>query len=216
MSGSERSAARKTQTAHYGAVSAPLGPGQWPITVHYAGDVGMPAGLGAAFEYNYGRSEEYVSPLTSRANAAKVLLLIDSVRLTRECLSQLLMSQLADYEVITVAHAHQAGEIGAFRPDVVLLNVGSARLAEGPLLNDISTIFSATRRAPMLLLSEHGDPSEESQAAEYGTVGLFPSTYGVSLLIAAIHLVVAGGQFHIPSASLGHLHSRREGNGVRR
>jgi response regulator RpfG family c-di-GMP phosphodiesterase len=216
MSGSDRSGAHKAQATHFGSVGAAMGSGQWPMSVHYAGDVGMPVGSAAAYEYSFGRTEEYASPLMARANAAKALLLIDSVRLTRECLSHLLMSHLVDYEIISVAHAQQAGECGAFRPDVVLLNAGSARLTDSSLLDDITTIFAATRRAPTLLLSEHGEASEESQAAEFGLVGLFPSTFGVSLLVAAIQLVVAGGQFHIPVTSTRHLHSRLEGNGARR
>ena len=214
MSGTERPEIRKTQAPHWAAVGAVAS--QWPVSVHYAGDLGMRLGLGAAYEYNFNRAEDYAPPLASRTNAAKTLLLIDSVRLTRECLSHLLTTQLGDFEIVTAAHAQQAAEGGAFRPDVVLLNVGSARLTDGGLLNDIGTIFAATRRAPMLLLSEHGEPSEESQAAEFGLVGLFPSTYGVSLLIAAIHLVVAGGQFHIPVSPVRHTHSRLEGNGARR
>ena len=183
------------------------------MSAHYAGDVGVPVGQGEEYEYRFDRSEEYASSIASRASAAKVLLLIDSVRLTRECLSHLLTAQLGDYEIISVAHAQQAGECSAFRPDVVLFNAGSARLTDGALLDDIATVFSATRRAPMLLLSEHGEASEESQAAEYGLVGLFPSTFGVSLLVAAIQLVVAGGQFHIPVAPSRHLQTRLEGNG---
>jgi CheY-like chemotaxis protein len=214
MSGSERPEIHKAKTVQYGAVGATLG--QWPMSVHYTGDMNLPVGLGASYEYNFNRTEEYTRPVTHRANATKVLMLVDSVRLTRECLTHLLTTQLGDFDVVSIAHAEQAAENSAFRPDVVLLNVGSARLAEGPLLNDIATIFAATRRAPMLLLSEHGEPAEESQAAEFGMVGLFPSTFGVSLLIAAIHLVVAGGQFHIPVNPMRHLHSRLEGNGARR
>ncbi len=216
MSGSDRSGAHKAQNTHFGTVGTVVGSGQWPLSVRYASDVGVPMGPSATYEYSFGRSEEYASPLTSRVNAAKSLLLIDSVRLTRECLSHLLMTQLADYEIVSVARAQQAGECGAFRPDVVLLNAGSARLTESSLLDDIAAIFAATRRAPTLLLSEHGEASEESQAAEFGLVGLFPSTFGVSLLVAAIHLVAAGGQFHIPTTPMRHMHSRLEGNGARR
>jgi DNA-binding NarL/FixJ family response regulator len=187
------------------------------MSAHYAGDVGIPVGPGEEYEYRFDRSEEYASSIAPRANAAKVLLLIDGVRLTRECLSQLLTAQLGDYEIVSVAHAQQAGECSAFRPDVVLFNAGSARLTDGSLLDDIATIFSATRRAPMLLLSEHGEASEENQAAEYGLVGLFPSTFGVSLLVAAIQLVAAGGQFHIPvTTPTRHSQTRLEGNGAKR
>jgi DNA-binding NarL/FixJ family response regulator len=138
------------------------------------------------------------------------------VRLTRECLSHLLAAQLADFEIISLEHAREASECSAFRPDVALLNVGSGRLADRPVLDDIAAILAATRHAPVLLLSEHGEADEEGRAAQAGVAGLFPSTCSVSLLIAAIHLVAAGGQFHIPSPPARFMHSRLEGNGAHR
>jgi response regulator RpfG family c-di-GMP phosphodiesterase len=216
MSSSDRQGTQRAQSTHFGAFGAAFGPEAWPTSAQYVGDMGLPVGQGLAYEYSFGRSEEYAAPTRSRANATKALLLIDSVRLTRECLWHLLTAQLPDYEIISLANAQQARECGAVQPDVVLLNAGSARLAEGALVDDIATVFDATRRAPTLLLSEHGDSSEESQAAEFGLVGLFPSTLGVSLLVAAIHLVAAGGQFHIPVAPTRYLQTRLEGNGARR
>ena len=202
-------------TLRYGAAGAAAASGQWPLSVPYA-DLGVPVGVGAAFEHRFGRSEETLTVQNGRAQAPKALLLVDGVRLTRECLSHLLSTQLPDFEIVSVPYARLAGECNGGRPDVVLLNIGSARLADGPMLNDIATISTTTRRAPILLLSEHSEPSEEIRAAEFGMVGLFPLTFGVSLLIAAIHLVVAGGQFHIPVASSRSMPSRLEGNGGRR
>ncbi len=216
MSVTERPGGRKTRTARYNAVDADLGSVQWPVTVQYGGDIGAPVSRGAVCEYNFGRAEEFSSALAVRAKTPKGLLLIDSVRLSRECLSHLLMAQLADFEIISLARAREAGDCGAFRAVVALMNVGSARLTDPPVLDDIAAILKATRHAPMLLLSEHGEAAEESRAAEVGVAGLFPSTCSVSLLIAAIHLVAAGGQFHIPSAPARFMISRLEGNGARR
>ncbi len=201
MSGIGRPEVQEYSTPRFGSTGVALALGHWPTSVPHSGDFGAPIGLGVAFECNLGRSESYAAPLTGKAVTPNVLLLIDSARLTRECLSHLLATQLANFEIVSVAHAQQIAESGGVRPDVVLLNVGSARLADGPLHNDIATISARTRRAPMLLLSEHGEPSEEIQAAEYGMAGLFPLTFGLSLLIAAINLVVAGGQFRIPVSS---------------
>lgn len=216
MPGFRRPDVHKSASLLGGLAGVATASGSWPLPTPFAADVGASIGRGTAFEANFERPDDYALALPSRAKAAKVLMLIDSVRLTRECLAHLLASQLADYEIVSVAHAQQAAESSGVRPDVVLLNVGSARLADAPLLGDIGTIFAATRRAPMLLLSEHGDPSEESQAAEFGMVGLFPSAFGIALLIAAIQLVVAGGQFHIPVAPIRHPLSQLEGNVTRR
>ncbi len=216
MSGAERPRSLKAHATRCGAVEAALGSLQWPVTVQYGGDIGAPAKRGAVLEYSFSHGEEFSSALRSRAATAKGLLLIDSVRLTRECLSHLLTAQLMDFEIISFAHVREAGECGAFRPEVALLNIGSARLADPLVLGDIAAILEATRRAPILLLSEHGEAAEESRAAEAGVAGLFPSTCSVSLLIAAIHLVAAGGQFHIPSAPARFINSRLGGNGALR
>ncbi len=220
MSGIGRPDGYRNPTLRYGAVGAATGTSPWPNSVQYAGqyvgEFGTPGSVGAAFECSFGRPEDYSSSVGSRPQASKVLLLVDSVRLTRECLSHLLSTQLPNFEIVSVPQAQLAAESNGGRPDVVLLNVGSTRLADGSLLNDVATIAASTRRAPILLLSEHGEPSEEIQAAEFGMVGLFPLTFGVSLLIAAIHLVVAGGQFHIPASAARNVPSRLEANGGRR
>ncbi len=215
MSGNSRQEGYQYPTLRYGAASGATASGPWPLSVQYQ-DFGVPVGVGAAFEYRFGRSEDALTVQNGRAQASKALLLVDGVRLTRECLSHLLSTQLPDFEIVSVPHARLAVEGNGGTPDVVLLNVGSARLADGPLLNEIATISSTTRRAPILLLSEHSEPSEEMRAAEFGMVGLFPLTFGVSLLVAAIHLVVAGGQFHIPVASARSMPTRLEANGGRR
>jgi DNA-binding NarL/FixJ family response regulator len=134
-----------------------------------------------------------------RSSGRNVLLLLDSVRLTRECTSHLLAAHLANYEIVSLAHPHEIGDFGDLRPDAVLLNVRARRMADGAMLQDIIAILSATHHAPILLLSEYSDTAEASLAAEAGVAGLFPSNCGVALLIAAIQLVVAGGQFYAPT-----------------
>jgi DNA-binding NarL/FixJ family response regulator len=131
--------------------------------------------------------------------AAKALLLIDSVRLTRECLTYLLATELKDFKTISVVHPQQAADCRV-SPDVVLLNTGASRRSDGALRDDIALIATATHQAPMLLLSDGEDAADAAEAAEYGVAGLFPSSCGVPLLIAAINLVVAGGSFRVPRA----------------
>jgi len=163
-----------------------------------------------------GAAEIPAAPTPARVGATKALLLVDNVRLTRECLTHLLVTQLADFEVVSIAHSQQATDCGVW-PDIVLLNVRATQFANGALLDDIAAISAATHRAPLLLLTESGDPIEASHATEAGAAGLFPSNCGVALLIAAINLVVAGGQFHAPTpafarAGLG----RNEANAAKR
>jgi DNA-binding NarL/FixJ family response regulator len=135
----------------------------------------------------------------TRSPATKALLLIDNVTLTRECLTHLLTTELKGFEIISVVHPQQAAVCGV-SPDVVLLKTRSKQRSDGTLRDDIALIASATHLAPVLLLSDDEDGAEAAEAAEYGVAGLFPSSCGVPLLIAAINLVVAGGQFRAPRA----------------
>jgi hypothetical protein len=147
----------------------------------------------------------------TRFPATKALLLIDNVTLTRECLTHLLATELKDFEVIGLVHPQQAAECGV-SPDVVLLNARASQRSDGTLLGDIALTASATHPAPVLLLSDGEDAAEAAEAAECGLAGLLPSSCGVPLLIAAINLVVAGGQFRTPRSAPAH----NESSGAKR
>jgi CheY-like chemotaxis protein len=149
-----------------------------------------------------------------RQDVAKTLLLIDSVRLTRECLSHLLQSQLPEFEIAGFANENDARDFMTLRPDVVLLNIRSTRISDPALKEHISAVVAATHRSPILLLSDNIEAGEVNQAAEAGLAGVFPSDCGAPLLIAAIHLVVAGGQFYAPKVSPLQMGQLRLDNGV--
>jgi DNA-binding NarL/FixJ family response regulator len=82
------------------------------------------------------------------------------------------------------------------------------------LKEHISAVVAATHRSPILLLSDNIEAGEVNQAAEAGLAGVFPSDCGAPLLIAAIHLVVAGGQFYAPKVSPLQMGQLRLDNGV--
>jgi CheY-like chemotaxis protein len=136
-----------------------------------------------------------------RAASTKTLLLIDNVRLTRECLGHLLQSALTEYKIISLAHLDGASEPASLRADVVVMNVRSTRVGDNALRSEIVAVGAATHRAPILLLSDHAEADEARQAEEVGLAGVFPSNCSVPLLLAAIRLVVAGGQFYAPTVS---------------
>jgi hypothetical protein len=128
------------------------------------------------------------------APARKSLLLVDGVRLRRECLIHLLSAELPDFEIAAVASARPSEVWRAARPEVVLIN---APPFGGLPVGEIEEIGAATS-APVLLLSEAESDFNADQAAEFGVAGVFPASCGSSLLIAAIQLVLAGGRIQIP------------------
>ena len=127
--------------------------------------------------------------------AHKTLLLVDGTRLRRECLAHLLGSVLPDFEIVAVASTRPPQALRAAPPDIVLFN---APPAGGPLIDEIEEIAAAAYGSPLLLLSESEGAFDAGAAAELGVAGLFPPTYGASLLVAAIQLALAGGRIHMP------------------
>jgi CheY-like chemotaxis protein len=137
----------------------------------------------------------------------RTLLLIDDVRLRRECLFHLLSAELPDFNVLAVAPAEPLETWTAASPDVILVNAP----ASGP--RQTGEIVAAANGAPVLLLTESGG---DAQAAdEPGIAGRFPTACGTSLLIAAIQLVLAGGRFQIPVGRVAATTSRPNNHAIR-
>jgi DNA-binding NarL/FixJ family response regulator len=131
---------------------------------------------------------------------ARTLLLIDDVRLRRECLFHLLSAALPDFDVLAFATTQPPETWAAASPDVVLACERSGD-AEGEL--PIGEIVAAADGAPVLLLTETDSDDDAPAADEPGVAGRFPTTCGSDLLIAAIQLVLAGGRFQIPVRAAG-------------
>jgi DNA-binding NarL/FixJ family response regulator len=128
----------------------------------------------------------------------RTLLLIDDVRLRRECLYHLLSAELPEFCVVTCGAAQPPETWTAARPEIILAREPSGFPADGL---PIGQIVAAANGAPVLLLTE--SDSGGSEASEPGVAGRFPAVCGSDLLIAAIRLVLAGGRFQIPVRSAG-------------
>ncbi len=130
----------------------------------------------------------------------RVLTLIDGLRLRRECLTHLLKAGLPDFDVVAVDDIQPVDAWRVARPEVVLF---AAPATGRRPIDEIAEAVAAADDVPVLLLSDAGEALDADAAAKVGVAGLFPSTCGISLLIAAIQLVLAGGRFHIPASQPG-------------
>jgi hypothetical protein len=131
---------------------------------------------------------------------SRTLLLIDDVRLRRECLFHLLSAELPDFDVLAFATTQPPETWAAASPDVVLASTPSgASDDELP----IGEIVAAANGAPVLLLTESESDDDARAIDELGVAGRFPTTCGSDLLIAAIQIVLAGGRFQIPVRTAG-------------
>lgn len=131
---------------------------------------------------------------------ARTLLLIDDVRLRRECLFHLLSAELPDFDVLAFATSQPPETWAAASPDVVLASASSSDSDDGL---PIGEIVAAANGAPLLLLTESESGDAAPAADVPGVAGRFPTACGTELLIAAIQLVLAGGRFQIPARAAG-------------
>src|ERR1019366_6795039 len=107
-------------------------------------------------------------PLLSRT-----LLLVDDVRLQRECLFHLLSAELPDFDVLAFATTQPPETWAAASPDVVLASTPSgASDDELP----IGEIVAAANGAPVLLLTESESDDDARAIDELGVAGRFPTT----------------------------------------
>jgi hypothetical protein len=130
----------------------------------------------------------------------RTLLLIDDVRLRRECLFHLLSAELSNFDVLAFATTQPPETWATAFPDIVLASAPSSVSDDGL---PIGEIVAAASGAPVLLLTESDSDDDVPAVDEPGVAGRFPTACGSDLLIAAIQLVLAGGRFQIPARAAG-------------
>lgn len=141
-------------------------------------------------------------PSHLRASRQKrtALLLVDAMTLTRECLIHTLSAGARDFEVQGIARWTDINnDTFGRKPDIVLLNINGARLAEHWVVEELQALRDRTPDIPLIVLSERDDSAAAVQAVHLGLRGYVPTTMNCGILVAAIRLVLAGGTF-IPSS----------------
>jgi len=128
--------------------------------------------------------------------------LIDDQRLAREGLSRVLPAISPSLDVRAIdnwtVHVRDAED----RPDVAVLNVGSASLMDPGMTGQVAALLASTPEVPLLVVSSQESLGEVQSTLALGARGFFPSSLSLDLLAAAIRLVHAGGVFVPPKAAL--------------
>jgi DNA-binding NarL/FixJ family response regulator len=130
------------------------------------------------------------------------VLIIDSRALDRECLSR----SLAMYDPsLNITTAGSLQEWHSFRmanePSAVILILGSRTMAEADVCEKVSSLASALKRSPVIVIAESDDLHQVMKAIEFGARGYIPSSVGINVAAEAISLARAGGVF-IPASSI--------------
>jgi DNA-binding NarL/FixJ family response regulator len=132
-------------------------------------------------------------------NGKQVVLLVDSVRLTRECLAPQLVECCPGLDLLTTESLLTSKlSRDADFPNIVILNMHGDGFSTPAVAAQVE--YVRARSTPSIVIVDRIDAVEVEHAARRGLCGVFPSHGGVKLLAAAIHLVLAGGRF-LPAES---------------
>jgi DNA-binding NarL/FixJ family response regulator len=134
-----------------------------------------------------------------QANAShegrKRVLLIDNVRLRRECLIEVLQDCCPDLDFMAADFAQVLLACQNGEPDLVVFNAHRTGISDLPP-PAVEAIYA--RSIPLMAIVDRSDLSQSMDALNDGLAGIFSREDNVELLVAAVRLVLAGGRFLPP------------------
>lgn len=140
-----------------------------------------------------------ISPATGTREL--LIVIIDNRALDRQCLARCITATRADVAVLTVDSVEEwRRRDEEVMPAAILLNIGSTRMSDRVVAEEIQTLASEFA-APIVILADSDDPAEIVRALECGAKGYIPSSVNIDVCIEAIALAMAGGIF-VPASSL--------------
>jgi DNA-binding NarL/FixJ family response regulator len=120
------------------------------------------------------------------------VLLIDAMRLSRDCVGQALSTAAHDFDVVELMGSSEIARED--HPAVVVFNLHATPLSDTWASESIAEIRQRTE-APILVISSVGDEPSALRAVSGGLRGYVPASVDIGMLVAAIRLVLAGGTF---------------------
>jgi DNA-binding NarL/FixJ family response regulator len=124
--------------------------------------------------------------------------LIDERRLTRESLCHLLSMNGSEFVFSSCSDVSELIGVDAGDRDqlrLLLFNIGSARVSDGPVREDIEQLRVAFVDTPVVLLSDCEDVSCIFEAFRCGVRGFISTRLDSTVVVEALRLVQVGGTF---------------------
>ena len=131
--------------------------------------------------------------------------------MTREALAAWLEEHCQDVSVSALANpAELEKRAGVAREaDVIVLNVGSARVNDGEVRATLNRLEQSSAGLPLVLLSDREEIEEVVDAVRCGARGFIPTSLGLDEAVEALRFVRAGGTF-VPARTLMRLAQDRQ------
>lgn len=122
--------------------------------------------------------------------------LVSETALRRESLQRALSAEAPDF----IIQASSKQDILSDRsPDVIIFDLAGRTVSINPSLSLAQVLHKNNGSVPVILIAEADSRHEILQALRGGLRGYLPTSFGVSMAVAAIRLVLAGGTFLPPT-----------------
>jgi DNA-binding NarL/FixJ family response regulator len=130
--------------------------------------------------------------------------LIDPKPLTRRYIGDLLAKAFPEYAMVAASTCEELleideGQIG--RPNLVVINIRSAGLANTLVQSALELLRVRLPEASTVVLSDRDDVDEANRALTHGARGYIPTSVECEVAVAALRLIGAGGTF-VPADAL--------------
>ncbi len=135
-------------------------------------------------------SARSVKPSSQRGQA---LLLICKSNLERECLFNGLVMNGLKLPVVCRASIDAKDHVEDVA--VIMIHIGSKRLADPFFSEEIQSIINKWRPVPVVVLAEREEWAQVTRAMEIGARGYIPTSVDTRVCVEAIHLATAGGMY---------------------
>ncbi|WEX91232.1 response regulator transcription factor [Sinorhizobium garamanticum] len=133
----------------------------------------------------------------------RLLVIIDSRALDRQCLAQSIVAHKVDMRVLAIGSIEEWRQQQHQHPPLssILLNVGGRKIVDPAVAEEIRRLSSEFEPMPVIVLADTDDLAQIMKALEYGAKGYIPSSVSIDVCIEAIDLAMAGGTF-VPASSV--------------
>jgi len=132
------------------------------------------------------------------AQQDSVVALVDQSRLRRECLKLALTEHESAWRILDLASAEDVLRLaeGGQKFDLLLLGAATAELVD---LQQIERLHQALPETPIVVVAENDNSHRARLILNAGTRGFLPASLSLKVLLGALDLVLAGGDY-VPSS----------------
>ena len=121
------------------------------------------------------------------------ILFIDEMRLTRDCLVEILQDHCPDMIIVGLRPLDYAPDEMGANVAIIIYSLHGAVISEAIAL--LRMDMRSVAAPPVLFITDRTQRSEIMEAVECGAMGVVRSDARIDLLIAVIRLVMAGGSY---------------------